>query len=434
MPGAAILGAQWGDEGKGKLVDMMSADADLVLRFQGGPNAGHTIVVGDPGHEKKLVLHHIPSGLLHERPVAIMGEGMVIDPITLLKEIAQLRESGAEVTPRRLVVSLDASVILPVHRALDAARETARGAGAIGTTLRGIGPTYEDRASRRGLRFRDLLDLDEAERKLGPLLTERNQLLAMYGAEAHELGATLATLREWRDALGDFFAETAEPVTDALDADKRVLFEGAQGAMLDIAFGTYPYVTSSHTVSGGICVGAGVPPARIHRVLGVTKAYTTRVGAGPFPTELGDDAGRHLARVGHEFGATTGRPRRCGWLDLTALAFAHARCGFSSWAITKLDVLSGLPEVAVCVGYELDGQRTDRFPRDPAALARVQPVYERFEGWTDDISACSSRDELPSPALRLVERIEALTGIPAAIVSVGAHRRNAISQGDPLWS
>ena len=433
MPASAILGAQWGDEGKGKLVDVFAKSADVVVRFQGGPNAGHTIVVVEGDRKTKLVLHHIPSGMLHDGVLAVMAEGMVIDPTSLLEEVRQLEDAGVIVSPERLQLSLDAQVILPVHRAVDRARESSKSGGAIGTTLRGMGPAYEDRTARRGIRFRDLSDRAALGVKLDRLLFERNALLRAYGApeESHEQHREL--LAQWHDTLGPFLAETQVTVGESVRDGKRVLYEGAQGAMLDLAFGTYPYVTSSHTVTGGITIGAGVPPTGVGQVMGVTKAYTTRVGAGPFPSELHDDDGNHLATQGHEFGATTGRPRRCGWLDLVALSYAHDLCGFTSLALTKLDVLSGLTEVAICTAYETADGEVSRFPRDAGLLANAKPILETFPGWDDDISGCQSVAALPDNARRVVERIGDLMALPVSVVSVGAPRDCVIIEGSPLW-
>ena len=433
MPASAILGAQWGDEGKGKLVDVFSEGANLVVRFQGGPNAGHTIKVKRGEGELKLVLHHVPSGLLHPNVKAVMGEGMVVDPIALLGEMEQLRAAGVEVSPERLKISLDAQVILPLHRALDRAREANRKGGGIGTTLRGMGPVYEDRAARRGIRFRDLMNTRALEPKLDRLLLERNALLKAYGAEEADRSEHLRLLSEWADTLQPFLTETHSLVLEAVNGDSKVLFEGAQGAMLDIGFGTYPFVTSSHTISGGITIGAGLPPQSLGRILGVTKAYTTRVGAGPFPSELFDDSGRHLAEKGNEFGATTGRPRRCGWLDLVALKYAHQLCGFTSLVLTKLDVLSGLPSVALCTAYGTASGETSQFPRDVGLLENVTPVMEQFDGWEEDICGCQSFDELPSSARSLVNRVEEYIGVPVSVVSVGARRDQSIVRGNPLW-
>lgn len=433
MPASAILGAQWGDEGKGKLVDVFSEGADLVVRFQGGPNAGHTIKVKRGDGELKLVLHHIPSGLLHPNVRAVMGEGMVVDPIALAGEMEQLRSAEVDLSPERLKISLDAQVILPVHRALDRAREANRKGGGIGTTLRGMGPVYEDRAARRGIRFRDLLNTGALEAKLDRLLLERNALLRAYGAEEADRAEHLRLLAEWVDTLGPFLAETHNLVLESVDNGSKVLFEGAQGAMLDIGFGTYPFVTSSHTISGGITVGAGLPPQCLDRILGVTKAYTTRVGAGPFPSELFDDTGRHLAEKGNEFGATTGRPRRCGWLDLVALKYAHQLCGFTSLVMTKLDVLSGLPQVALCTAYGTEAGETRQFPRDVSVLENVTPVMEQFEGWDQDICGCRAIDELPQSARALVSRVEEYIGVPVSVVSIGARRDQSIVRGNPIW-
>ena len=433
MPTSAILGAQWGDEGKGKLVDVFAGEADLAVRFQGGPNAGHTIYVGKGDDATKMVLHHIPSALLHPRVKALMTEGMVVDPDALLGEIAKLADAGVDVTPERLEISLDTQVILPVHRALDHARESSKKGGAIGTTLRGMGPAYEDRAARRGIRFRDLADQEALEEKLGRLIFERNAALAAYGADKVDIGEHRDLLGRWHEALAPYLGDTQATLAAALRDDKHVLYEGAQGTMLDLAFGTYPYVTSSNTIAGGITTGAGVPPNSIHRIVGVTKAYTTRVGKGPFPSELEDDAGRHLAEKGHEFGATTGRPRRCGWIDLVALKYAHGLCGFSSLAMTKLDVFSGLKEVSICLAYDTPTGRLERFPRDPSVLWDAQPVLETFPGWDEDLTGCRSLEDLPARARTFVEAVESHMDIPISVVSVGPHRDHIIFSENPMW-
>jgi adenylosuccinate synthase len=434
MPAAAILGAQWGDEGKGKVVDLLSATADLVVRFQGGPNAGHTIVHERAQGPLKVILHHVPSGLLHDGTRAVMGRGMVVDPTTLLRELLTLREAGYDVTPARLHLSWDAHVVLPAHRAVDAARESSLGDGKIGTTLRGVGPTYEDRTARRGLRFRDLRDDAVLAERLERLLFERNALLAAYGHETLALDRELEAIHAWRDQLLPFCADTHALVQEALEQGQRVLAEGAQGALLDLSLGTYPYVTSSHTTTGGLFVGCGIGPAQLDRVLGVTKAYATRVGRGPFPSELHGPEGHHLATRGHEFGATTGRPRRCGWLDLVALRHAARLCGLTSLAVTKLDVLGGLERVGLVTAYEAaDGTRTDRFPDDPEALEAVRPVVLELPGWNEDLRSCARLDDLPAPCRTLLEAIEEATLLPLSLLSVGPSRTASIALGDPLW-
>jgi adenylosuccinate synthase len=433
MPAAAILGAQWGDEGKGKVVDLFAPTADLVVRFQGGPNAGHTIVYRTKAGTTKLVLHHIPSALCHEGPRAVMASGMVVDPDSLLGEITQLEAAGVEVTPDRLHISLDAQVILPAHRALDRAREESKKGRFIGTTLRGMGPVYEDRTGRRGIRFRDLLDTDLLRTKVESLHFERNALLSAYGAPTVDLDETMAALAGWRASLEPFFADTLPMIHRAVSEGKRVLFEGAQGAMLDLSFGTYPFVTSSNTTSGGIFVGSGLAPGDLQSVIGVTKAYTTRVGEGPFPSELDDNDGAHLAEQGSEFGATTGRPRRCGWLDLVALRYAHDVCGFTSLAVTKLDVLTGLDRIGVCTSYRLGDNRLDGFPRDPELLAKVEPEFDYLPGWDDVLNDCTERAELPANAEALLQCVELSIGIPASLISVGPERSATIVIEDPLW-
>jgi adenylosuccinate synthase len=437
MSAVAILGAQWGDEGKGKVVDFLAGTADLVVRFQGGPNAGHTVEAAPPGDSREpvhLVLHHVPSGLLHEGTRALMGAGMVVDPDTLKGEIARLEQIGVRVTPERLHLALDAHIILPVHRAVDRAREETGLGGKIGTTLRGIGPAYEDRASRRGIRFRDVLDADLLRRRLGRLLFERNALLEAYDAEERfDLDETADLLRQRCQPLEPYLCESQPLLQASLQAGDRVLIEGAQGALLDLTLGTYPFVTSSHTTTGGISVGIGLAPSRLDAVVGVTKAYTTRVGGGPFPSELEGPEGQHLARVGHEFGATTGRPRRCGWLDLVALRYAHQCCGFSALALTKLDVPAGLERVGICTAYRIDGEQTDVFPHAPHRIEGAEPVLEYHAGWEWPDQPPTTPDALPQPALAFVDRVAELMGVPVDIISVGPQRQETIVRGPSVW-
>lgn len=434
MPASAILGAQWGDEGKGKLVDLFSSQADIVVRFQGGPNAGHTVEIPLGSKIQKVVFHHIPSGLFWDTTQVIMGDGMVVNPETLLGEIDMLAELGIQATPDRLLLSLDAKVILPIHGAIDRAREGARDGGFLGTTLRGIGPTYEDHVARRGIRFRDTLSDELLQERLERLVFERNALLAAYDCETFQVADIVDWVASWRDRLAPFYAEARRYQAKALQSGKRVLFEGAQGSLLDLSFGTYPYVTSSNTTTGGILTGTGLPPNSLNGILGVTKAYTTRVGEGPFPSELKDDVGDHLATHGNEFGATTGRPRRCGWLDLVALKHATDVCGFTSFAITKLDVLSGLDKIGLCTAYQTDDGPLDHFPNEIGLLDNASQTVEWVDGWDDPTSPWQTLDDLPTQARAFLDRITELTQIPISVVSVGPRRDQSIILSDPLWT
>ncbi|MEM7609079.1 MAG: adenylosuccinate synthase [Myxococcota bacterium] len=424
MPASVVVGAQWGDEGKGKVVDLLSPQADVVVRYAGGANAGHTLVV----EGKKIVLHLVPSGVLHEGCVCIVGQGTVVDPGTLLEELRELDEGGVNYAGR-LLVCRRAHVVMPYHKCIDGLREA--GAGAIGTTKRGIGPTYEDKAGRRGVRVGNLTSerlpslIDTALRRWGLLAKALGDGDALPSAEQ-----CVRQAREWGEQLAPLMADGGEVAGAALEAGKKVLFEGAQGTMLDVDQGTYPFVTSSNAVAGGACTGSGLGPTAIERVIGITKAYTTRVGEGPFPTELNDETGEAIRARGAEFGATTGRPRRCGWLDLPALRLAVRANGLTSIALTKLDVLSGLSEVRLATAYEVNGAQYETPPFDGYDAAK--PVYETLPGWKEDISECRSRDELPETARRYVDRIETLAGCAISIVSVGPDRRETFGEFDPF--
>lgn len=423
MPAAVVVGAQWGDEGKGKIVDLLAPHADLVVRYAGGANAGHTLVVGG----EKLVLHLVPSGILHEGKRCVIAQGTVVDPGTLLQELDALVERGIEVEGR-LWIADRAHVVLPHHKDIDGWRERAT-ADRIGTTKRGIGPAYEDKVGRRGIRVGDLVRPDLAEK------LERN--LEAWRPSVESLGGTLpdarqqlAQLRAWGDRLRPFLADGARVTTEALDRGERVLLEGAQGTMLDIDHGTYPFVTSSNATAGGACTGAGVGPTQIGAVIGIAKAYATRVGGGPFPTELDGAAGDALRTAGAEFGATTGRPRRCGWLDVPALRLARRVNGLTGIALTKLDVLSGMAELKLCVAYRHEGGELEQPPFD--ALDRVEPIYETLPGWDDDLRGVTSMDALPPNARAYVQRIGELVGCPITIVSVGPDREQTLGQTDPF--
>ena len=429
MTGAvAVIGMQWGDEGKGKIVDRLTDRASVVVRFQGGHNAGHTLVVGG----ERTVLHLVPSGVMRDGVRCLIGHGVVLSPIALVDELRTLAERGVPAA-ERLRVSDACPLILPYHAALDRAREAARGAVVIGTTGRGIGPAYEDKAARRAMRLGDLLDPARLDAKLRSLDEYHNFVLTRW------LGVDPVDMAEVRDAL-DAATERIRPlVTDvpgalhaAVDAGEGVLLEGAQGACLDIDQGTFPFVTSSNTTAGGAAAGSGLGPRDIGYVLGVTKAYTTRVGAGPLPTELHDDVGERLAARGNEFGATTGRPRRCGWLDVASLRRAVRINSVSGLCITKLDVLDELPVVRLCTGYLLDGERRDTPPSSAEDLGRCQPIYEEMSGWRSSTAGTRLRAALPPPARAFIERVESLAGVPIDIISTGAARNETIVERHPF--
>ncbi len=426
MSAVVVVGAQWGDEGKGKVVDLYAPYAELVVRYAGGANAGHTLVVGG----EKLILHLIPSGILHQKTRCVVGQGTVIDPAVFLKEIEALNERGVS-TEGRLLVSQRAHVVLPHHKLIDELREKKSG-GAIGTTKRGIGPCYEDKVARRGIRMGDLLDAARLESKL-------RANLECWRPVAEDLGGTLPSAQEIAtqyaalgNALRAYIGDAAEVIRGSIDANERILLEGAQGTMLDIDNGTYPFVTSSNAVAGGACAGAGIGPTHIGSAIGIAKAYTTRVGGGPFPTELEDDTGQQLRDAGAEYGSTTGRPRRCGWLDLVALRHAVAVNGLDEIAITKLDVLSVLPELKVCVAYELDGDRLEYPPYE--RVEDVKPIYETLEGWDEELASCRSRADLPQAAQRYIARIEQEVGCRVGVVSVGPDREDTADLRDPFPS
>jgi adenylosuccinate synthase len=427
MSANVVIGAQWGDEGKGKVVDLFTEFADVVVRFQGGNNAGHTLVVERDGEVHKTVLHLIPSGILHEGKRCVIGNGVVLDPAVLLDEVSALRQRGHMADDEQLLIADDASVILPYHRALDVAREEARGDDKIGTTGRGIGPCYEDKVARRSIFVRDLLDADRLRSKLEDNLPEKNRLLDWLGAETFELEDLFDDLLAHGEKLAPFVGNAGRYVHEQVSHGRNVLFEGAQGTLLDIGLGTYPFVTSSHTTSGGVCVGAGIAPGSIDGVVGITKAYCTRVGAGPFPTELHDDIGQHLRETGKEFGSTTGRPRRCGWIDAAALRYACRVNGFTGLAVTKLDVLSGMEKVKIGVGYRgPNGEEYDEPPMDPDVLETLEPVYEEVSGWSEDITGVRVLDELPTAARHFLGRLNTLLEVPIVLVSVGPKRAETI--------
>ncbi len=427
MTNVAVIGAQWGDEGKGKVVDWLASRAEIVVRFQGGHNAGHTLVVGNETYKLSL----LPSGVVRGK-LGVIGNGVVLDPQALLDEIARVTAQGLAVTPANLRIAENVPLILPLHPALDKAREAARGAAAIGTTGRGIGPAYEDKVARRAIRLCDLAEPETLSAKLDELLLHHNTLLRGLGAPEFEKRALLDRLL----ALAPRLLPFAEPVWERLDearrSGRRVLFEGAQAVMLDVDHGTYPFVTSSNTVAGNAAAGAGIAPAAIGTVLGIAKAYTTRVGSGPFPTELQDDTGKRLGERGREFGTVTGRPRRCGWFDACMVRQAVKVGGIQGLALTKLDVLDGLPELKVCTGYRIDGQAVRHLPAAMQAQARAQPVYETLEGWSDSTRGARSWADLPATAIKYVRRIEELVEAPVALLSTSPERDDTIMVSDPF--
>ena len=417
---AVVVGAQWGDEGKGKLVDVLAEQADFVVRYQGGANAGHTVVTG----ESQFILRQIPSGILHSRTTCLIGNGVVVDPPTLFSELDGLTERGIP-TAGRLYVSDRAHLVLPYHKLLDAASERSQG---IGTTGKGIGPAYEDKTGRRGVRVGDVRDLARARTLLADRVARANRMLELAGAsERASLEEHEALLHEFAPRLSTVAADTGLLVHRALGAGKRVLLEGAQGALLDLDHGTYPFVTSSSTTAGGAAVGAGIGPTMIDGVLGVVKAYTTRVGNGPLPSAAEPADDERLRTTGGEFGAVTGRPRRCGWFDAIVVRYAVRVNGLTGLAVTKLDVLDGFERIPVCIGYQLDGRQCDEFPGDVDALERVQPVYEVLEGWMAPTTGARRLDELPARARAYLHRLEQLAGAPVRYVSVGIRRDQIIA-------
>ena len=421
MPNTVLIGAQWGDEGKGKIIDVLSEKTDVIVRFQGGNNAGHTVIVNG----EKYVLHLIPSGILHPEKHCVIGNGVVIDPRALIKELDELEAKGIS-AEGRFHISNRAHVVFPFHGALDAMRESQLAQDSkIGTTKRGIGPSYSDKAARIGLRMGDLID-EAFPDILAPRLADANRVLEAMGAAVFELEPLLEEYRAAGQRLAPYITDTISFLADVMAAGKTILFEGAQGTMLDIDFGTYPYVTSSNATAGGACTGSGVPPNRISRVVGVVKAYTTRVGEGPFPTELKDDTGALLARVGNEFGATTGRPRRCGWFDAVVARHSVRINGIDHWAMTKLDVLDTVPTLRICVAYDCNGTRYTTVPSNIRLLEQCRPVYEDMEGWNCSTADIQSFDDLPKNAKAYVNRLCELTGVPLGILSVGPGRQNTL--------
>ncbi len=428
MANVAVIGSQWGDEGKGKIVDWLSERASVVVRFQGGHNAGHTLVID--GEVYKLAL--LPSGIVRPGKMSIIGNGVVLDPWAMVDEIERLSAQGVEITTDNFRIAYNACLILPVHRQLDILREGNGGAGAIGTTKRGIGPAYEDKVGRRAIRVADLADLDTLDGKIDRLLAHHNPLRKGLEQAPIDKGELRAQLVEIAPKVLQFAGNVWRELDGARRRGERILFEGAQGTMLDIDHGTYPYVTSSNVVAGQAAVGSGMGPDAIDFVLGITKAYTTRVGNGPFPTELTDKIGQKLGERGHEFGTNTGRQRRCGWFDAVMVRQAVRVGGIHGIALTKLDVLDGFEELKICVGYELDGDLLDHFPLEPAAQARVQPIYESMPGWPESTEGARTFSELPAAAVKYVVRVEELIGAHVALLSTSPEREDTILMRDPF--
>ena len=429
MANVVVVGSQWGDEGKGKIVDWLSERADIVARFQGGHNAGHTLVID--GTVYKLSL--LPSGIVREGKISVIGNGVVIDPWALLAEIETLQNQGVAISPDNLKIAENAVLILPVHQDLDAARESAASEGSkIGTTKRGIGPAYEDKVGRRALRVRDLTDLDALPAKIEHLLQHHNALRRGFGQPDADADALLHKLRDVADKITPYAEPVWRLLHEARRQGKRILFEGAQGTLLDIDHGTYPFVTSSNTVAGQAAIGSGIGPSALSHVLGITKAYTTRVGEGPFPTEQDNEIGQKLGERGHEFGTVTGRKRRCGWFDAVLVKQAVQTGGIDGIALTKLDVLDGFDEIKICTGYMLDGEPINWLPADAAAQARIEPVFETLQGWHETSFGARSWADLPANAVRYVRYIEELIGAPVTLLSTSPEREDTILVKDPF--
>ncbi len=429
MPGVVVVGAQWGDEGKGKIVDWLSHRADVISRFQGGHNAGHTLVIGDTTYKLNL----LPSGVVRGGKLSVIGNGVVVDPWQLLSELDGMQEAGISLTPDDLLLAETACLILPWHKDLDAAREGAASDGAkIGTTKRGIGPAYEDKVGRRAIRVADLSNEDALDQKLERLIAHHAPLRTGLGLPAPDAAALKADLLEIAPRILSYAGPAWKILGDSERLGRRILFEGAQGVMLDVDHGTYPYVTSSNVVAGQAAAGTGLGPGAISYVLGLAKAYTTRVGSGPFPTEQDNEIGEFLGTKGHEFGTVTGRKRRCGWFDAVMVRQACAVSGVTGLALTKLDVLDGMEEIKVCTGYELDGEELDYLPATASDQARVKPIYETMQGWSGSTRGARSWNELPAEAVKYVRRLEELVGKPCALVSTSPEREDVILMRDPF--
>jgi adenylosuccinate synthase len=431
MSNIAIIGAQWGDEGKGKIVDLFTQDADVIVRYQGGNNAGHTLVVNG----KKTVLHLVPSGALHAEKLCVIGNGVVVDPEVLIEEIDALKLQGHLASNDQLRISEQAHVIMPYHKLIDQARERLRGEGMIGTTGRGIGPAYEDKVARVGIRFVDLLEEDTFREKLERNIQEKNfYIKAILKEKALDFKQIHDSYGSFRKKLEGYVTNTGLLLDQKIRAGKRVLFEGAQGTLLDVDHGTYPYVTSSSTITGGACSGSGVGPQHIQQVIGISKAYTTRVGSGPFPTELHGPEGETLRREGAEFGATTGRSRRCGWFDAVGVRHAVRMNGLTGIALTKLDVLTGFKKIPICTGYRYDGKAVDEFPASSKVMQGAQPIYEEMVGWDATLDQVRKFSDLPAAAQKYVKRIEEVIGTEIILVSVGPGREQTILLKNPFES
>lgn len=429
MANVAIIGAQWGDEGKGKIVDLFTENADIVVRYQGGNNAGHTLVVDG----KKTVLHLVPSGALHPDKLCVIGNGVVVDPEVLIEEIRELQAHGHLTRDEQLRISEQAHLIMPYHKLIDQARERLRGEGMIGTTGRGIGPAYEDKVARVGIRFIDLLEEDTFREKLERNIQEKNiYLKAILKEKALNFDTIHQSYSRYRETLKKYVANTSLLLDQQIRAGKRVLFEGAQGTLLDVDHGTYPYVTSSSTITGGACSGSGVGPQNIQQVIGISKAYTTRVGSGPFPTELKTPEGDKLRREGAEFGATTGRSRRCGWFDAVGVRHAVRMNGMTGIALTKLDVLTGFKKIPICTAYRFGGQVIEEFPASAKVMQGAEPIYEEMEGWDDPLGHVRQFSDLPKSAQKYVRRIEEIIGTEIILVSVGPGREQTILLKNPF--
>ena len=426
-----IIGAQWGDEGKGKVVDLLADRFDIVARYQGGHNAGHSVYVGD----KAFVLRLLPSGIIHEDSVCVLGNGMVIDPKAFFEEVDQMEAQSISITPERLKVSSRAHLIMPYHRALDHTSEERLGNEKIGTTLRGIGPAYEDKAGRRGIRVSDALVPDLLKLRIERNLEEANRIIVLYGREPLRADEILAEIEPLVQRLKPFVCETSHFLSEAKKAGKKILLEGAQATLLDVDHGTYPYVTSSNPTAGGAAVGAGIPPHHISGVLGIVRTYATRVGEGPFPTEMLDaeeEMANLIRKRGNEYGSVTKRPRRCGWFDAVATKYAAELNGFDSVALTKLDVLDALSEIKVCVGYEIDGKRIDTFPAVSYELAKIKPIYETLEGWQSETLGTTKIEELPENARKYVEFLSNSIGVEIGLISTGPERDQTIILQDSV--
>ena len=427
MPSFVVLGAQWGDEGKGKMTDYLAEEADVGVRFQGGNNAGHTVVVG----EKEYKLHLIPSGILYNDKLNVIGNGVVVDPEALFTEIDYLKGLGEEITPERLIISDRAQVIMPYHKLLDRLKEEARGKNDIGTTKKGIGPCYTDKVERCGIRICDLIKPDVLKEKLESYLPDKNDVIEkVYGEQPLSFEEIYNQYKKYGERIKPYVTDTSVRIFDSIKADKKVLFEGAQGTLLDIDYGSYPYVTSSNTTARGVCNGTGIGPTMIDSVVGIVKGYTTRVGKGPFPTELNDHVGDWIREKGFEYGVTTGRSRRCGWLDLVILKSAARVSGLTSFGVTKIDTLAGLDKIKVCIWYKLDGEVIDYFPASLEDLAKCEPVYEEFDGWDESIKDVRKYEDLPENAKIYLNRIEEFTGVKISIVSVGPKRDQTMRISD----